>query len=275
MTSTLDTAVERLHGLIVSARHENPGTSADPYGDLLAQQQQGGVEGQKPEFVAVEYRLWQNNKYASSGRTPSTARHFKHGDAVSSDIKDVLRESGSLAEVLYRGGDAELAERTMLSHRGGYELAGAHGHERLLKHLTTQGGARLLSDVTPAHLREAVRRKTTRTGWVFEALSWWTKDRMFGPARQTVLRGVTRTDTLAVIGVLGDSMTAEMTGTEAQQLVDRAVETHQLVEELLGKGHPSPWASKMARNKTGVEMPELVAAEMVRRKNIENVWVSA
>ncbi|MDQ8118537.1 hypothetical protein [Mycobacteroides abscessus] len=31
MTSTLDTAVERLHELIVSARAENHGTSADPY----------------------------------------------------------------------------------------------------------------------------------------------------------------------------------------------------------------------------------------------------
>lgn len=28
---SLDTAVERLHGLIVTARHENPGTSSDPY----------------------------------------------------------------------------------------------------------------------------------------------------------------------------------------------------------------------------------------------------
>lgn len=31
MTSLLDAAVSRLHGLIVSARAENPGTSADPY----------------------------------------------------------------------------------------------------------------------------------------------------------------------------------------------------------------------------------------------------
>ncbi|SLJ13186.1 Uncharacterised protein [Mycobacteroides abscessus subsp. abscessus] len=30
MSDSLDTAVERLHGLIVSARHENPGTSSDP-----------------------------------------------------------------------------------------------------------------------------------------------------------------------------------------------------------------------------------------------------
>ncbi|WP_078278372.1 hypothetical protein [Mycobacteroides franklinii] len=239
--------------------------------DLLKMQ---GVE-KVHEYVAVEYRKWVDNKYASNGRTPSTTKYFTHGDAYSSDIREVLRKAGSLAEVLYRGRDEELARRVMQSHQGGYELAGAHGHERLLKHLAPQEDIDLLSDVTPAHLREAVRRKTTRTGWVFEALSWWTKDRMFGPARQTVLRGVTRTDTLAVIGVLGDSMTAEMTGTEAQQLVDRAVETHQLVEELLGKGHPSPWASKMARNKTGVEMPELVAAEMVRRKNIENVQVSA
>lgn len=69
MPDSLDTAVERLHGLIVSARHENPGTSTDPYGDLLAQQQQGGVEGQKPEFVAVEYRLWQRWCAARTSRT--------------------------------------------------------------------------------------------------------------------------------------------------------------------------------------------------------------
>lgn len=36
MPSPLDTATTRLHDLIVSARHENPGTSADPYGDGLA-----------------------------------------------------------------------------------------------------------------------------------------------------------------------------------------------------------------------------------------------
>lgn len=36
MTSTLDAATTRLHGLIVTARHENSGTSSDPYGDALA-----------------------------------------------------------------------------------------------------------------------------------------------------------------------------------------------------------------------------------------------
>lgn len=36
MSDSLDTAVERLYELIVSARAENPGTSADPYGDALA-----------------------------------------------------------------------------------------------------------------------------------------------------------------------------------------------------------------------------------------------
>lgn len=34
-TPQLDIAVSRLHGLIVSARAENPGTSTDPYGDAL------------------------------------------------------------------------------------------------------------------------------------------------------------------------------------------------------------------------------------------------
>ncbi|MBN7388525.1 Uncharacterised protein [Mycobacteroides abscessus subsp. abscessus] len=36
MTSLLDAATAALHGLIVSARAENPGISADPYGDALA-----------------------------------------------------------------------------------------------------------------------------------------------------------------------------------------------------------------------------------------------
>ncbi|MBV0918042.1 Uncharacterised protein [Mycobacteroides abscessus subsp. massiliense] len=31
MTSLLDAAVSRLHGLIVTARHENPNIAADPY----------------------------------------------------------------------------------------------------------------------------------------------------------------------------------------------------------------------------------------------------
>lgn len=35
MSDSLDAATTRLHGLIVSARHENPGTSDDPYGDAL------------------------------------------------------------------------------------------------------------------------------------------------------------------------------------------------------------------------------------------------
>ncbi|MBE5454572.1 MULTISPECIES: hypothetical protein [Mycobacteroides] len=35
MSDSLDAAVSRLHGLIVSARAENPGISADPYLDAL------------------------------------------------------------------------------------------------------------------------------------------------------------------------------------------------------------------------------------------------
>lgn len=35
MTDSLDTATAALHGLIVSARAENPGISADPYLDAL------------------------------------------------------------------------------------------------------------------------------------------------------------------------------------------------------------------------------------------------
>ncbi|MBE5454108.1 hypothetical protein E3G52_000981 [Mycobacteroides abscessus] len=34
--ASLDAATARLHGLIVSARSKNPGTSTDPYGDALA-----------------------------------------------------------------------------------------------------------------------------------------------------------------------------------------------------------------------------------------------
>lgn len=35
MTNSLDAATAALHGLIVSARHENPGASSDPYLDAL------------------------------------------------------------------------------------------------------------------------------------------------------------------------------------------------------------------------------------------------
>lgn len=181
--------------------------------DLLKMQ---GVE-KVHEYVAVEYRQWVDNKYASNGRTPSTARYFVAGDAYSSDIRDVLRKAGSLAEVLYRGRDEELARRVMQAHQGGYELAGAHGHERLLKHLAPQEDIDLLSDVTPAHLREAVRRKTARTGYVFDALRRWRKC--------TSLRNTSRPDTLAVIAALASSLTSKMTGTEAQKLVDQAIET--------------------------------------------------
>lgn len=160
-----------------------------------------------------------------------------------------------------------LDERTAVSHRGAYQLSGAHGHERLLKHLAPKGGIDLLSDVTPEHLREAVKRKTTRTGWVFLALRLWMQNK--------TLVDVTRTDTLAVIAVLGDSLTPTTTGPEAQQLVDKAVETTALVEELLRQGHPVPWAAKIARNRTGVELREPVVAELARRTKSETEQVSA
>lgn len=160
-----------------------------------------------------------------------------------------------------------LDERTAVSHRGGYRLAGTHGHDRLLKHLAPKGGIELLSDVTPEHLREAVKRKTTRTGWVFLALRLWMQNK--------ALVDVTRTDTLAVIAVLGSSLTPTTTGPEAQQIVDRAVETHALVGELLRQGHPVAWAAKLARNKNGVEMPEPVVAELARRTKTEAEQVSA
>ncbi|MDO3102682.1 MULTISPECIES: hypothetical protein [Mycobacteroides] len=160
-----------------------------------------------------------------------------------------------------------LDERTAVSHRGAYQLSGAHGHERLLKHLAPKGGIDLLSDVTPEHLREAVKRKTTRTGWVFLALRLWMQNK--------TLVDVTRTDTLAVIAVLGGSMTPTTTGPEAQQIVDRAVETTALVEELLRQGHPARWATKLARNKSGVELPEALAGALVRRMKSEAEQVSA
>lgn len=241
------------------------GEASDIIDDLL-NQQGGGVEP-KPEFLAVEYRTWKDNRYSHSGRTPSTARYFTYGSADDRALKEKMREVGHLAETLYRGSDEETARRVMLSHRGGYRLAGTHGHERMLKHLAPKGGIELLSDVTPEHLREAVKRKTTRTGWVFEALRGWVKDEG--------LSTITRTDTLAVIAVLGDSLTPATSGTEAQQIVDRAVETTALVGELLRQGHPARWATKLARNKSGVEMPETVVAELARRTKTEAEQVSA
>ncbi|MBN7483727.1 hypothetical protein [Mycobacteroides abscessus] len=241
------------------------GEASDIIDDLLAQQ--GGRAEQEPEFLAVEYRTWKDNRYSHSGRTPSTARYFTCGSADDRTLKEKMRESGHLAETLYQGPDEETARRTMLSHRGGYRLAGTRGHERLLKHLAPKGGIELLSDVTPEHLREAVKRKTTRTGWVFEALRGWGKD--------DGLLTSSRTDTLAVLAALGDSMTSATSGTEAQQIVDRAVETPALVEELLRQGHPAPWVVKMARNKTGIELPEPVVAELARRTKTEAEQVSA
>lgn len=241
------------------------GEASDIIDDLLAQQ--GGGAEQEPEFLAVEYRTWLDNRYSYSGKTPSTARYFTYGSADDRALKEKMREVGHLAEELYRGPDAELARRTMLSHRGAYQLSGAHGHERLLKHLAPQGDIDLLSDLTPEHLRVAVKRKTTRTGWVFLALQLWMQNK--------ALIDVTRTDTLAVLAALGDSMTSATSGTEAQQIVDRAVETTALVEELLRQGHPAPWAVKMARNKTGIELPEALVDEIVRRMKTEAEQVSA
>lgn len=241
------------------------GEASDIIDDLL--NQQGGGAEPEPEFLAVEYRTWKDNRYSHSGRTPSTARYFTYGSADDRALKEKMREVGHLAETLYRGSDEETARRVMLSHRGGYRLAGTHGHERLLKHLAPKGGIDLLSDVTPEHLREAVKRKTTRTGWVFEALRGWGKD--------DGLLTSSRTDTLAVLAALGDSMTSTTTGPEAQQIVDRAVETHALVGELLRQGHPSGWATKLARNKSGVELPEALADEIVRRMKSEAEQVSA
>lgn len=190
--------------------------ASDIIEDLLEQQ---GVKTVH-EFVAVEYRVWLDSKYSHTGKIPSTTRHFVSGDAFSGEIRDVLRKAGSLAEVLYRGRDEERAKRVMLSHQGGYELAGAHGHERLLKHLVPQEDIDLLSDLTPAHLREAVRRKSARTGWVFDSLRGWTKNKS--------LASITRPDTFAVIGVLGSALTSTTTGPEAQKILDQAVETYQL-----------------------------------------------
>lgn len=123
-----------------------------------------------------------------------------------------------------------------------------------------------LADLTPALLSDAVKRNPT-DAVLHVALRGWVKNKE--------LLAITRTDTLAAIEVLACGLTPTTTGLETQKLVDDAVETHALVEEALRQGHPAAWAIKLARNKTGVELPELLIDELARRMKTEAAPVSA
>lgn len=92
-------------------------------------------------------------------------------------------------------------------------------------------------------------------------LRWWA---------QWDTLALVRLDTLATMAVLGDPFTLsprnERTcGKEVQEIVDDAVATYARVEELLRRGYPAQWAIKTARSVAGIELPELVVSEMVRR----------
>lgn len=187
--------------------------ASDIIDDLLSQQ--SGEPVTPPDFVVVEYRRWKKCNYSTTGLTPSTTRYFIMGAENDSHIKEVMRESGHLAEEVWRGTDSEAAQRARVSHEGANRLAGAHGHERLMKHLAPQGDVSLLVDITPEHLLAAVRRKPARTGWALEAMQSWAEDEQLG--------AITGDDTMAAVRALGSGLTPSTTGTEAQELVRRAV----------------------------------------------------
>lgn len=220
-----------------------------------------------PEYVAIEYRRWIDNKHAPSGRSPGSSWRYVSGDADSLDIKTIEREAGSLSTILCRTSDKAHARRVMLSHKAGHDLAGAHGHERILKQLAPSGDVELLVDITVAHLSEAVKRKPARSGWMLVALRRWAKD--------ADLLALVGADVRLVIRTLGGSLTPTTTGPEARNIVNRAAETCGLVEEALRQGHPAEWASKLARNKTGVELSERHVNEIVQRMKNEAERVSA
>lgn len=114
----------------------------------------------------------------------------------------------------------------------------------------------VLMQLTPQHIRDALKRKTFRNGWEFEALrEWVASDLPFLPS--------TRADTCVVLYALSSSLTPDTTVTEAQQIVDRAIEACQLLHELVRGGYPAPWAAKMAQNKTGLDLPEQAANKVV------------
>lgn len=84
MTRILDTAVERLHGLIVSARHENPGgIAADPYLSALnlwvsvvpeVREVLSGLETHDDTLGEVEYVYRTAVEAWLRGTVPSSAR---------------------------------------------------------------------------------------------------------------------------------------------------------------------------------------------------------
>ncbi|AMT69212.1 MULTISPECIES: hypothetical protein [Mycobacteroides] len=137
--------------------------------------------------------------------------------------------------------------------------------EKLLTVGPCVGDEELLAELTPEHLRAALRHKRTRTryGWALgEPLRWW--------AQHEATLTLVRLDTLAAMVVLADSLTYlpcddRAFRTDVQELVDDAVATVTRVEELLRRGYPAQWATKMARSVAGIELPELVVSEMVRR----------
>jgi hypothetical protein len=233
--------------------------------DLLALKN-GDPEPTPPghvSYVVLEYRKWEDNKYATNGRAPSRQIYFAWGDEGGDTIKDIHRSAGHLAEIVWRGqGDPDAAaKRAWASHRGAYRVAGAHGHDRLLKHLMPNADPDkdLIVDVTPNQLRTALRRKTTRTGWVADALRKW--------CGNGDLAAHVSPETLAVIAVLGTALTdgEELTGPEAQELVGRALEACRVVAESgCGEyGLPVPWAVTVMSGITGIELPEHIVARLL------------
>lgn len=98
MTSTLDTAVERLHGLIVTARHENPGTSADPYLDALnlwtavipaVREVLGTLQVHGDTLGEVEYLFRESVTAWLRGDEPSSVLTDDHGTAALLDDNEL------------------------------------------------------------------------------------------------------------------------------------------------------------------------------------------
>ncbi|MDO3102684.1 MULTISPECIES: hypothetical protein [Mycobacteroides] len=127
-----------------------------------------------------------------------------------------------------------------------------------------QGGE--LAEMTPNELRQLTINEDSPLRNVLDNFTQLYHTRTFADAK---------TDTQAVLAALAGGMTSATTGTEAQQIVDNAVEAHALVEEALRAGHPVPWAAKMARNKTGIVLPEALVDEIAGRMKAETEQVSA
>ncbi|MBN7482127.1 hypothetical protein [Mycobacteroides abscessus] len=126
-------------------------------------------------------------------------------------------------------------------------------------------GGRLVG-MTTEELRNVVAQQDSSLRDVFDNIALLYDAGMFDCAK---------TDTQAVLVALAGGMTSATTVTEAQKLVDNAVRAHALVEEALRAGHPVLWAAKMARNKTGIELPEALVDEIAGRMKAETEQVSA